>query len=107
MDFGHKLDLRQMGRQDCDCEIRSVFAIVGFPAETGKRLVSAGAVCGHVVVCPGRVGLRSPALGVGVLPLWAGRLGGCVRGVRGCVALPLPSWRGHKYTMVCDIKLVH
>ena len=69
-----------MGHQDCGCEIRSVSARVDFPAETGKRLVSAGSVFGHVVVRPGRAGLRSPFLGVGAPPPRAGRLGGRVRG---------------------------
>ena len=65
------------------------------------------AVHGHVVVRSGRSGLRSPFLGVGVLPPPVGRLGGR-GGVPSCPALRrgCASWL-IDYTMGWNIKLVH
>ena len=37
MDSDLKLELRQMGHEDCGCEVRSVFAIMDFPAKAAAE----------------------------------------------------------------------
>ena len=92
MDSDHKLELRQMGRQDSGCEVRSVFAIVGFPAETGNRLCFCWR---RKWPCPATPRLRRPAppssLVVGRFPLARGSavgLGACLPALRCAAAAP-------------------
>jgi len=108
VDSDQELELRQIDHKDYGYQIRSVFAMVGFPAETGNRLVSACFCWGRGWQFPGpprlcgarpfpSLVLLRPLLGRGVpAGAWAG-------GLPALRSAALMARR--EYTMVCNYKV--